>query len=225
MDSLEGINSIPVPAQNYNTGIDTQDYIYYILQRKATFHKKNGNMDLAIACLRKSNELSDYEEWPPLLEKDYLRLVKYINLTGDTELAKKEENAIYARHPEFKDARILNKKIINRHLNQTHFDCVYITTNKKCEICSKYNRKVFSISGKNKKYPKLPSEFITDGGFCKSCGIGISSYSDEINAPVPANNNNDHRQNTPKSALSSTVIFMIIICIIIILTFIFVNSY
>ena len=42
MDSLEGINSIPVPAKNYHTGDPTKDCIYYLLQRKATEHKKLG---------------------------------------------------------------------------------------------------------------------------------------------------------------------------------------
>lgn len=62
MDTLNGINSIPVPAKNYNTGDWTKDCIYYVLQRKATEYKKAGRMDLAIACLRKSNALSDYEK-------------------------------------------------------------------------------------------------------------------------------------------------------------------
>lgn len=46
MDTLEGINAIPVPAKNYNTGDDLQDCIYYVLQRKATEHKKAGRHGL-----------------------------------------------------------------------------------------------------------------------------------------------------------------------------------
>ena len=88
MDTLIGIQSIPVPAKNYNTGDPTKDCIYYVLQRKATEHKRNKRMDLAIACLRKSYELSDYEQRPLLLKKEYFRLVKYIQETGDFEIAK-----------------------------------------------------------------------------------------------------------------------------------------
>lgn len=40
MDTLDGINAIPVPAKDYHTGKDTQDCIYYLLQRKATDIKK-----------------------------------------------------------------------------------------------------------------------------------------------------------------------------------------
>ena len=65
-------------------------------------------MDCAIACLRKSNALSDYEKRPLLTSKEYLRLVKYIESTGDMELAKKELENIYQKHPEFSDKRFSN---------------------------------------------------------------------------------------------------------------------
>lgn len=183
MDSLEGINSIPVPAKNYTTGDPTKDCIYYILQRKATEHKKNGRMDLAIACLRKSNELSDYENRPLLLEKEYLRLVKYILQTGNIDLAEKEEENIYKRHPEFKDRRISNllriKETIKKN-KELKNDLVIIRTKPSCPICGKYDKKIYSISGKNKNYPKLPSEIVQSGGFCPTCYLGINSYFEEI---------------------------------------------
>ena len=186
MDTLEGINSIPVPAKNYHTGNDLKDCIYYILQRKATEHKKAGRMDCAIACLRKSNELSDYEPKPLLSEKEYLRLVKYIELTNDYELAQQELNKIYQHHPEFKDKRISNliriKNVLDR-CKKLNIDCVTISTNNSCPICSKYNSKVFSISGKTKKYPKLPSEISKNGGFCPNCTLGIYLQFDGINSP------------------------------------------
>lgn len=183
MDTLEGINVIPVPAKNYNTGNPTKDCIYYVLQRKATEHKKNGRMDLAIACLRKSNELSDYEKKPLLLEKEYLRLVKYILQTGDISLAEKEEERIYKRHPEFKDRRISNlsriKECIKKNKEWKN-DLVIVHTSHSCPICGKYNNKLYSISGKNKSYPKLPSEITQIGGFCKTCYLGITSYFEDI---------------------------------------------
>lgn len=179
MDSLEGINSIPVPAKNYTTGDPTKDCIYYILQRKATEHKKNGRMDLAIACLRKSNELSDYESKPLLLEKEYLRLVKYILQTGDIDLAEKEEDMIYKRHPEFKDRRISNlsriKECIKKNKEWKN-DLVMVSSRPSCPVCGKYNRKIYSISGKAKNYPKLPSEIAQKGGFCQTCYLGITPY-------------------------------------------------
>lgn len=168
METVAGINSIPVPA-----GGDT----YYVLQRKATEHKRNGKMDEAIACLRKSNALSDHEYKPLLMEKDYMRLVKYLEAAGRKDEAAVAKNEIYKKHPEFMDKRISNRKRIIETINRCedlNEDLVYITTNNKCPICSKYNRKTYSISGKTKGVPILPTKFIVEGGFCKDCIVGIS---------------------------------------------------
>ena len=184
MDTLEGIMAIPVPARNYNTGNDLNDKIYYVLQRKATEHKKAGRMDCAIACLRKSNELSDFEERPLLMEKDYLRLPKYIELTGNKELAAQERENIYRKHPEFLDKRISNLKRIRKELSKykrLNADYVFIETNSTCPICSQYNRQTFSINKRKKKYPPLPKEFSEKGGFCPNCIVGISAFYDGIN--------------------------------------------
>ncbi len=94
LDTLEGIERIPVRTDNPSVN---DRPMYYALQRKATEHKRNGNMELAIACLRKSNAISDKYDRIPLLAKDYLRLPKYIALTGDKELAKQEEAKIICR--------------------------------------------------------------------------------------------------------------------------------
>lgn len=186
MDSLNGINSIPVPAKNYNTGDPTKDCIYYVLQRKATEHKKNGRMDLAIACLRKSNALSDYESHPLLLEKDYLRLVKYILQTGDITLAEEEEEKIYKRHPEFKDRRVSNLARIKETLKQNRQfknDLVIVSVRHSCPTCGKYDGEIFSISGKSQKYPMLPLDITQHGGFCPKCYLGLHPYFEGISTP------------------------------------------
>lgn len=184
MDSLDGILSIPVPAVNYNSGDWTKDSIYYILQRKATEHKRNGHMDLAIACLRKSNELSDYADRPLLTQKDYFRLVKYLKYDGQTEMAAIEENNIYRNHPEFLDKRKSNLNGIKDSLMkalQWNNDLVIVNTSRTCPICSQYNNKIYSISGKNNTYPLLPKQISEEGGFCPDCYLELLSYSEGIN--------------------------------------------
>ena len=170
MDSLEGINAIPVPAKNYNTGNSLKDCIYYLLQRKATEHKKNGQMDLAIACLRKSNALSDYEQRPLLTQKEYLRLVKYLEYDKRFEEAALETEKIIKKHPE------LSKTFKN--------DYVLVSTNNHCPVCKQYNLKIYSISEKSKKYPKLPVEITKNGGFCPDCYLSLNNYFDEINTSI-----------------------------------------
>ncbi len=187
LDTLKGIEAIPVPAKKYNTGEPLKDSIYYVLQRKATEHKKAGRMDCAIACLRKSNELSDYAQPPLLTQKEYLRLIKYIELTGDHELAEQELEKLKKRHPEFWDKRISNLVGIQQALKKNKKwknDFVLIMTSNTCPICRKYNRKVYSISGKSKKYPKLPSVISREGGACPNCSVSVNTYFDGTNTSI-----------------------------------------
>ena len=177
MDTLEGINSIPVPTKNYNTGNPLKDCIYYLLQRKATEHKKNGKMDLAIACLRKSNALSDYEQRPLLTQKEYLRLVKYLEYDKRFEEAALEAEKIMKKHPEFSDKRISNLPRIKNTIQRSK-------ANNHCPVCKQYNLKIYSISGKSKKYPKLPVEITKNGGFCPNCYLSLNNYFDEINTSI-----------------------------------------
>lgn len=175
--TIEGITSIA--PKNYYIKVNGNP-LYYFLQRQATQYKKSGNMDLAIACLRKSNEISDTYDRPPLLDKDYLRLPKYIKLTGNDKLAAFEEQQIRNRHPEFLDKRVSNKKRILETINQCkqyNNANVYIITSSICPYCSKYNRKIYSV-GNSQKYPRLPEEFILYGGFCPDCIVGISIHHD-----------------------------------------------
>ena len=47
METLEDINSIPVPTSQFEYNCDFTESIEYVLQRKATQFKKAGQMDLA----------------------------------------------------------------------------------------------------------------------------------------------------------------------------------
>lgn len=184
-NTVEGIGKIKIPKYSPLKGVESPvNNIEYILQRKATEHKKNGRMDLAIACLRKSNEIMDHSYFH-YAEKDYLRLVQYLRLDKQNEIANYEEQKIYESHPEFRDKRISNLKRISEALrknNELKNDLVIVNTNNSCSICKKYNRKIYSISGKSKKYTKLPSEFSHHGGFCPNCIVGLASYFEGINS-------------------------------------------
>ena len=59
METLEDINSIPVPTSQFEYNCDFTESIEYVLQRKATQFKKLGKWIL-IACLKKSNEIMPF---------------------------------------------------------------------------------------------------------------------------------------------------------------------
>lgn len=184
LDSLNGISGIQIPAYQPIKGIESPiNNIEYILQRKATEHMKNGRMDLAIACLRKSNELMPYSNYK-YEEKDYIRLIKYLRIDGQDKLADAEEEALYKSHPEFLDKRISNLRKIKKALEkqkECNEDLILVVTNKSCNICKQYNHKIYSLSGKNVKYKKIPTEIISNGGFCPNCIVSVSTYFEGIN--------------------------------------------
>ena len=132
MDSLDGIKKIPIPKYKQLQGMgDPSNNIEYILQKKATEHKRNGRMDLAIACLRKSNEIFPYSNfsWP---KKDHLRLVEYLKLDRQFDEARREErkiNELFERmeHEQKKRSQSINKAIYGDYdivsTNETYFVC------------------------------------------------------------------------------------------------------
>ncbi len=63
-------------------------------------------------------------------------------------------------------------------------DTLFITTKKSCPVCRQYNRKVYSLYGWNKKYPKIPSVLLQSK--CPKCGgsIGATLYQPGISSPV-----------------------------------------
>lgn len=172
LSTVNGIMNIPVPQYR---GASSSENLEYILQRKATEYKKMGRMDLAIACLRKSNEFMSYYHLP-YSAKDYLRLVKYIRLTGDNVAADAEEARIRQAHPELFDMRIGNRERAIKTIRRAqgyNCDLIYVTSNRTCPICSQYNRKTYSLSGKSKIYPLFPQD-ILHGGSCANCSIGFN---------------------------------------------------
>lgn len=98
LNSIDGIKSIP--SNNNSTPADSSiSCPSNILQRKATEHKKNGNMDLAIACLRKSNEIMTRTGGSiSYTRASYERLVTYLKAVRQFDEARKiqaEINVIF----------------------------------------------------------------------------------------------------------------------------------
>lgn len=159
LDSLEGILSIEIPKYKPKHGLlSPENNIEYILQRKATEHKRNGRMDLAIACLRKSNEIFPYSNflWS---RNDYMRLVEFLKQDGQFEEARAEEKRI--------NGIILPTTIADACFEITLMNCKSMKTDliesseniRECAVCAMYTRRIFSISGKDKRFPVLPDFF------------------------------------------------------------------
>lgn len=93
--TVEGINSIPISeAERYPDGGKSVVYMpEQILNRLATRYKNDENYDLAIACLKKANELYSHSFYG-YTRNDYERLVDFYVLAGRFNEAREEHKKL-----------------------------------------------------------------------------------------------------------------------------------
>ncbi len=152
LSTVNGINEI---KEELNQTVDIEGYqhqIEYYLQRIATDYKKSKKYDLAIACLKKSNNImafnTDY-----YLKKDFLRLPEYLKKIGNFDEARLEEEKIEALFPPKDIPKMLAKKTeevsdsINTKLVEVSREsCI-------CAECAKYHDRIYSINGEDSRFP------------------------------------------------------------------------
>lgn len=188
--TLEGINSIKIPNYNSLQGISSPvNNVEYILQRKATEHKKNGKMDLAIACLKKANEIFPYSNFA-WSEKDYMRLVEYLKQDRQFDEARKEEQKIKEM---FRKARVVyeGKNIETNIVGLSEKDVIDVFGGLVesfdleccCEECAKYAKRIFSIDGKDKRFPRLPDCIKYYSDKHKYCRVPLNAFLFGVNEP------------------------------------------
>ncbi len=157
--------------------------VMFLLQKAATNHKANGDLDLAVECLLKSNQISDslsYEKMH-LTEKQYLRVIKYAELLNK-ELSKQIEDKARKEHPEMFPDIILTKECesFKRQIKAMHnlnLSYMQLTTSNSCDFCKGYDNKIYSINKTDNTHPyvyDLPVFLRT--GRCPKCRIYIGYY-------------------------------------------------
>lgn len=153
-NSIEGINSIPVPCREINGDSVTGRVEYYLHKKCFADHWNAGRTELALACLRKAQELMFVSDmiWS---RKDFLSLVTHLHEAGYDEEAKMQQIKIDAFlskqdivREEFSGA-ITSAKFLETDLMEVYSHSPY------CKECAKYINRIYSISGKNKRFPSL----------------------------------------------------------------------
>jgi tetratricopeptide (TPR) repeat protein len=186
LNSLEAIEAIPIPEYAQFSGVASPvNNIEYILQRKATEHKRNGRMDLAIACLRKSNEIFPHSNFAWSL-KDYLRLVEYLKQAGKFKEAANEEKAIrslFHIDSPFNESWMIYKhssaqlRDITDNLIFVHDpDCC-------CSECAKYTRRILSEKGHDKRFLTFPEFLKSNLPEHEFCLVSFSPFFEEFSSP------------------------------------------
>ena len=190
METLEDINNIPVPTSKFKYNCDFTESIEYVLQRKATQFKKAGQMDLAIACLKKSNEIMPFA---PMMytPKDYERLDEYLKLAGRFDEARNTHDNVQSI------LSVQSRSITENQLKLSDLsDYIEVhRLNRACPECAKYHDRIYSKNGTN-GFPdaKIFLEYINSKS-CRCCitffplfyGISESTLSQRNNAVAYSN--------------------------------------
>lgn len=186
MDTLEDIGAIPIPKYSKSKGLASPvNNIEYILQRKATEHKKNGRMDLAIACLRKANEIFPHSNFM-WAESDYLRLVEYLKQAGMFDEAREEERVIKELFPPTSPSGLSfywEEYLKNAKSNQKIYQSDLVITGDPdvmCADCGKYARRILSTTGITKGYLPFPDFLKHDLPEHEFCFFSFYPYSEKL---------------------------------------------
>ena len=176
-NNINSINSISVPTEfSSNNEKSFYNNLNYVLQKKATQHKRENNLDLAIACLYKTNEIM--AKLGCGTPKDYLRLIEFLECSGRFTEADSEKKRLENTLP-----HVFNPTFSNKNLANCTEDLVIFSGSRLCPLCSIYNQRVYSRLGRNTNFPSFsffPIELTaTKCPVCNSA-LGFSNYYNNI---------------------------------------------
>lgn len=171
--SIESISSIPIPDYSKLKPTDTPVYsLDYLLIVRASQERRKKNNELAYALLEKSLELMEHSQ--TIHNKNQiLRIVNWLYEDGRLEEAKKKEVTLRRAFPYTFDDTLLHKNVFFKELQsckELKTDYIFCSSHQgTCPECAKYQCRVYCISGKDKRLPKLPDIVYQYGGFHPGC--------------------------------------------------------
>jgi len=116
-------------------------------------------------------------------DKDYERMISQLERLEEYQLAKELRDGIIRIKPEIIDAGLRDKALMNIHLKtaeELHCDLLEMPyLGCACAECAKYQGRVYSISGKDKRFPKLPDFLKQTGKVHPGCHHSICTYTTE----------------------------------------------
>lgn len=183
LTDTDSIYSIEVPEYTYPHDspnareLDATGYLEYVLRMHAGWLWNAGDYRLSMVCLGKACQLMLYSTiaWR---RKDYFRIVEDYLRLGEFGKAKEWKDWIEKYTVSDEDCRQIK-------FNDTLASCKFLGTDLvevgdlagMCETCAKYRNRIYSLSGRNIKFPKFPKDF------CFKCGLGISPFVDGVSEP------------------------------------------
>ncbi|MBP3446484.1 MAG: hypothetical protein J6K64_04325 [Clostridia bacterium] len=157
------VKSIEVPDFIFNGDVTSGiEYLMYM-------HKGNeNNPELELAVVNKAFDLMANSKWG-YTKKDYITLaiclMKIDRFDKADELYNKAQAHLSLKRAEYFTERVKEHDLIfcSPHENT-------------CEICSMYQNRVYSVSGEDKRFPKLPDMVFRYQGFHPGCRHSFFPY-------------------------------------------------
>lgn len=185
--TISGIQAIPNPSDAFKREESKRDFtgrVEYYLLSKAETYKKADKADLAIACLQKANELMPM--YGDFYSRDYyLRLPRYLRKLRRFDEARLEESKIqelfhgdyrYINEAHWPEQRVQNLNSQCRALKTDLVAAVYVGCC--CSECAKYRGRIYSLKGKDRRFPLFPKHFLNQ----HSCGLTLTPFIWGINS-------------------------------------------
>lgn len=188
MSNTVSIKSIPIP--NFQivdsfSGYGATGSLDYIIRMKAGKYFKCNKKELCSACLWKSTELMLANKFYAWRKEDFERLVIWhyeMKMFSEGEKAKQylEKNGVYEN--QFDSIAISIKDNIFQALKQLNRDLIAFHGYEggSCPECAKMIGRVYSVSGKDKRFPKLPEYVKIHGNFHNGCRCTMTVYFPDI---------------------------------------------
>ncbi|WP_050697558.1 structural protein [Anaeromassilibacillus senegalensis] len=205
LSTVEGIMAIPVPKRKEQPtrGIPSvTGKIEYYLMIKGGQYEKDGQVELALACYRKANQLMPMSSTIYSYES-YVRLPRYLRKLRRFEEARIEEAEIDALFGEKKHQVIEEQGWLERRNRKLFFDMRELGTDLVeatyirccCAECAQYRERVYSLSGQDRRFPKLPDALLYGN---HDCGILLFPFIDGVSSMQTRDGKDLHGQRIIK---------------------------
>ena len=180
LENSSDIKKIPIPhfdLPDSFEGYGVTGSLDYVLRMKAGNLRKKGLTSESDECYRKAIDLMQ-ASGIPYDEKTYLYFAKDLLREGRFEESEKEEKRIHKIYKDIQRKQAypydsLSQKLFFHDLNQCKiFQIDYIEIfydGACCSECATYHGRVYCISGKDKRFPKLPDFIKRTGKVCDEC--------------------------------------------------------
>lgn len=156
--------------------------VYYYLRYKASLYEKEGKIELALACMRKSITLMQlrYGEWYG--QKECNMLVNMLARNGYMDEAMAEKKKLDAHYANCYDRmRFESFQAVCRQAADLGTDLLIMQVmGNTCPTCARYQGRVYSISGQSKQFPPLPSFIKQTGIVHPGCHHSFFTYTHNV---------------------------------------------